>query len=270
MVGLSLRPLRFALHIALAAAGLSTPARAQLPIHAPADPEPSALPPPARAEAVPAPPAAAPVVPPPAAPAVEPAAGLPPAPSAPVGTSPAPAKAELLTHQSAAPDDEETGDETTGELGPRRKWYGWQTLVVDGASFGAILMSASANRRGLGDEAASGLVLVGLLGYGLGPGVVHFLHHNTGRGFASFGLRLGMPIAGAIVGAAAASGCNRFLCEADGAAVGLLAGVGGAIAIDAVLLAYEDLRPTRPTLGSLTPLFVVAPGRAVVGVGGTL
>ncbi len=280
---LSLRLLRFAPLIALAAAGFSAPALAQLPIQAPATP-PSELGPVAPA-AAPAPPAVAPgparaepIAPPvavaPAAPAAVPASAPAPATAAPApaATAPAPARAELLRKNSAEPDDEESDDEEAGEhLGPHRKWYGWQTLTIDGASFGLLLAGAGADSGGgRSNDLTSTLLLASLLGYGFGPGVVHFMHKNTGRGFASFGLRLGMPIAGAIIGAAAASGCNRFLCEADGAGVGLLAGIGGAIAIDAALLAYEDQRPERSSLGSLSPLLIVGPGRAVIGVGGAL
>lgn len=278
MDGLSLRVLRLVPHIALAAAGFSTPALAQLPIQAPEPPPNEPAPPAAAAPpAAPAPAVAAPMVPPAAVAPAPPVAALPGAPPAaaplPAPTTPSPARAELLRTKSAEPDDEESDDEESREhLGPHRKWYGWQTLTIDGASFGLLLAGAASDPGGgRSSDLTSTLLLASLLGYGFGPGVVHFMHNNTGRGFASFGLRLGMPIAGAIIGAAAASGCNRFLCEADGAGVGLLAGIGGAIAIDAALLAYEDQRPPpRSTLGSLSPLFVLGPGRALIGVGGAL
>jgi hypothetical protein len=122
-----------------------------------------------------------------------------------------------------------------------------------------------------GGRASDALATTALLGYGFGAGIVHFVHGNTGRGFASFGVRLGMPLAGAIVGAGLDSGCNSYLCEADGAAIGLLLGMGGAIAIDAAVFAYDDPVPqTDRHRFSLMPLVQLGRERALFGVSGEL
>jgi hypothetical protein len=79
-----------------------------------------------------------------------------------------------------------------------------------------------------------------------------------------------MPVAGAVLGASLASGCNGFLCEAGGAAIGSLVGMSGAIAVDAAVFAYDDPKPSRYGRLTLTPVIAVLPGRAWVGVSGRL
>jgi hypothetical protein len=83
-------------------------------------------------------------------------------------------------------------------------------------------------------------------------------------------MRFGMPLAGAFIGASFASGCNGNLCEAGGAGVGALLGMGGAIAIDAAVLARDDPKPSTARPGALVPLALVTPHQAWIGVGGAL
>jgi hypothetical protein len=162
-------------------------------------------------------------------------------------------------------------DDEPPAMAPRRTWYGWQTLIVDGAALSALLLGAAID--GSGTDGGN-VALLGLLGYEFGPGIVHFVHRNPGRGFASFGVRLGMPLTGAFLGASVSSNCDGYRCEADGAALGFLLGMAGAIAIDAAVFAYDERRPSaeRATRASSSwaPLVSVQPGRAWVGVGGRL
>jgi hypothetical protein len=252
---------RFALP-SIAALGLSSPAAAQIPF----------TPPPAAAldvdvaEAAPAP------VAPPTLPAAPPApqSGTNPPPSA---SQPTPAKADRLQQppvtaaEAAVDDDVLLDDEGSSTESPRRTWYGWQTLTADGISMLLVITAASLAESD--NDAAETLVWASLASYEFAPGIVHFVHQNPGRGFASFGIRLGMPLAGAFVGAAAASGCRGYECEAVGAGVGFLFGMGGAIAIDAAVLAYDDPESSRRAK-RVRPFASVAPGRAYVGLAGEL
>ena len=79
-----------------------------------------------------------------------------------------------------------------------------------------------------------------------------------------------MPLAGAYAGAILASSCNTNLCEANGAAIGILLGMAGAVAIDAAVFAYDD--PKRKPLRSLgvLPFFSVTKRQAWVGLRGQL
>ncbi len=123
---------------------------------------------------------------------------------------------------------------------------------------------------GDGNSGGSTLAWAGILGYELAPGIINFAHGNPGRGFASLGIRVGMPLAGAIVGAAVASNCNSSLCEAGGAGVGIMLGMGGAIAIDAAVLAYDKARPRQARRRTFVPLAALTPQQAWIGVGGEL
>jgi hypothetical protein len=89
--------------------------------------------------------------------------------------------------------DEEPHVEQEPRAGSR--WYGWQTLTVDGAAL--VLGLAGA---GLGSADGAGLALGGYL---LGAPTVHLVHDRAGVGLASLGLRIGAPLVG--VGVAAAS-----------------------------------------------------------------
>jgi hypothetical protein len=237
--------------LSVAALVVCTRAAAQIPVA----PEPSP---------------AAPQASPPSAPGSAMPSGSTPAPAT---AQPAPAKADQLkepavTRAEAAVDDEaQLEDESSATESPRRTWYGWQTLTADGISTFLVITAASLAESDT--DAAETLVWASLASYEFAPGILHFVHQNPGRGFASFGIRLGMPLAGAFVGAAAASGCRGYECEAVGAGVGFLFGMGGAIAIDAAVLAYEDPESSR-RVARVLPFASVAPGRAYVGLAGEL
>jgi hypothetical protein len=239
--------------------GLSSPAAAQIPF----------TPTPATAANLPAPIPDAATASEAGAPAALPA-GTPPLPSA---AQPAPAKADQLKEppvtavEAAVDDDAELDEEGSSTEGPRRTWYGWQTLTADGIS--TLLFITGASLAGRRDETGESLAWASLAGYEFAPGILHFVHKNPGRGFASFGIRLGMPLAGAFLGAAAASGCSGYECEAGGAGAGFLLGMGGAIAIDAAVLAYDYPESSRRAVRVL-PVVSIAAGRAFVGLTGEL
>jgi hypothetical protein len=247
----------------LALASLSLPAAAQLPLAAP-EPEAPPIVAPAPEDA---PSQAAPsVVTPPGVPGPLPAPSAAPLPAPP--SARAPAKVVVIREPTPALDDDDDDDDVPA-LAPRRVWYGWQTLVVDAAGLSGLVLSAALSDSGASDSDVGALATFGLLSYELGPGIVHFVHRNPGRGFASFGMRLGLPLAGAFVGASVSSNCDGFLCEADGAAAGLLLGMAGAIAIDAAVFAYDDRRPRRAR-AKLVPVASFVPGRAWLGLAGEL
>jgi hypothetical protein len=272
MGSLSQRLVRLAL-IASAASlfGYASPCSAQLPVFV--------------AESTPSP-EAAPAVPTPEAPAAdEPApATLPEAPEAPPGavpadtlSGPAAAKADVITERkptTAAREDEADIDDGAGmdEPAERRRWYGWQTLITDGISLSALVVGASIENQESGGPGGgtTSLLWLGFLGYEAAPAVVHAAHRNPGRAFASMGIRLGMPLAGAFLGASLASDCNRNLCEAGGAGIGVMLGMAGAIAIDAAVFSYDDAKRAPVRRGGLRPLIAWTPHTAWVGLGGQL
>jgi hypothetical protein len=120
---------------------------------------------------------------------------------------------------------------------PRRRWYGWQTLITDSAGL-AMLFAATTTSNNTGSWlAASGLT------YSLGGPIVHWAHGNGGKGAASLGLRLGLPVGLGLLGFAAGSAMSGG--KGYGGAVlgvfGFVAGFPAAIAIDSAALAREDV-----------------------------
>jgi hypothetical protein len=118
-------------------------------------------------------------------------------------------------------------------------WYGWQTLIADGASLAllgtgiGVQESSSPEVRKLADPllaAGGGLYL-------LGAPIVHLRHGHPLIALLDFGLRVATPIAASLVGLAidAASGSNYVI--SPGMVFGFLI-VGPAVAavIDAAFL----------------------------------
>jgi hypothetical protein len=103
-------------------------------------------------------------------------------------------------------------------------------LILDGIALGLVVVGAS----GESGEVA----VLGVGTYLLGPPIAHAAHGNGGRAWGSFGLRLGMPVGGALVGAG-----NKDSVE--GLLAGFTLGYLGAVVIDAAALAWE--RPPAAT-----------------------
>jgi hypothetical protein len=159
-----------------------------------------------------------------------------------------------------------------------RTWYGWQILLADAAS----IACAAITEHG---ECIVGLALSG-------P-VVHSLHGHVGRGFASLGLRVGLPLLGGIIGAsfancpeqetASSSSGNGHgagygtvavpsFCGLSEMGIGMMIGAAGAIAVDGIW-AFTDGAPVqespRPSRYALSPRLAVGQNNVAAGIGGT-
>ena len=109
--------------------------------------------------------------------------------------------------------------------------------------------------------------------YLLAPPVVHVGNLRPLVGLADLGLRIGIPVTTGVAGfaLAAASNCKGEFCALAGAAVGVLAGVAGAIVVDAAALAREQV-PLQRKPGAATIVPLVGPrasGGLDLGVSGT-
>lgn len=121
-------------------------------------------------------------------------------------------------------------------LGPermekKRVWYGEQTLIADGISAGLCATIFG--------------VIIGAPGLLLGAPIVHWVHGNTGIGFASLGMRAGLAGGGLGIGAAIGAGIDAGVGHGtDGATVGsfvgLITGTLVAIILDTHYFAYEE------------------------------
>lgn len=115
-------------------------------------------------------------------------------------------------------------------------WYGWQVLVADGASLIVLPIGAGVSQSEILGFAALG-------GYLLAPPIMHGARGRWGIAAASLGLRLGVPTVGLLLGAAVDSESCRGgdFCVEAGAALGFVAGILGAVALDASLLSFEKV-----------------------------
>jgi hypothetical protein len=143
-----------------------------------------------------------------------------PAPVAPSAAMPAVGSLAREAPRTAAPD------------ASRHVWYGWQIILVDLTSVALVvkgLGSGSAPVAGLG-----GVALV------LGGPIVHGVHGRPGAFAGSLGLRVGLPLLGAAIGAGRGGGCDACGYGPEG----FVLGAAGAMLLDAVVLAHEEVPAT--------------------------
>ncbi len=150
-----------------------------------------------------------------------------------------------------------------------QRWYGWQTLIADTMNISALSLAAYP----VDDYATQeSLVEIGLLGYFVGPPIVHWANGQAGKGWASLAIRTGSA-GSAIVGMPGCFGSDggpRCLLGISGL-VGLIA----AIPIDAAVLARKDVprehglrAPVQPEIASITPVVDAGHRRIGLSVGG--
>jgi hypothetical protein len=153
------------------------------------------------------------------------------------------------------------------------EWYGWQTLVADGASLALFVggVSSTSSRS----SSTAGLLLLGSLAtYSLGGPIVHLAHSRPGAALGSFGLRWGMPSVAALFGVGLGyASCGRSsegLCVGLYGLLGLTLGTIGAIAIDSAVLAREQVPVKFTAAKSFTwrPDLNVSPSGVSAGLSG--
>lgn len=187
------------------------------------------------------------------------------APTPPSDGSPSPAARAANGQQSATPPSSSDGSlsrhapslegspehDSEGRQKRGRTWYGWQTLLVDGAAFGLLVLGGSMRRSGDGTNAPT---VIGSLGYFFGAPSVHWAHGNVGNGFISLAIRGGSTalfIAGIVncvefYGRGTNGGCTLMTIGA----LGMIA----AIPIDAAALAWENPSPEETAMGPIRRL----------------
>jgi hypothetical protein len=138
------------------------------------------------------------------------------------------------------------------------RWYGWQTLAVDGGTLALLLTAGAAD--------SEPLVWGGVSTYLAGPMVVHLAHCRPIRGLGSLALRAGLPVAGVVIAKDIGGPCGDFGCLGE-AAVGAAAGVVSAVILDSAVLAWEV--PTPRARGTTVRPFTYVDGRRVLlGISG--
>lgn len=148
----------------------------------------------------------------------------------------APAAAVLLASGSAAAQQQ-----------AEEQWYGWQTLIALGTSYGVVGVGAAADVEWLAG--------IGVLGYLVAPPVVHLAHGEAAKAGGSLALHVGLPVAtgllgyGIVCGAGGCSGELGFLGALGGFMLGGVVGMAAANIIDVAALAYEEV-PAGPGAAS--------------------
>lgn len=169
-------------------------------------------------------------------------------------------------------------DEEGAFAGPQpsagASWYGYQTASAD-ATAGALTALSFQTNSGAASWAAIGVYL-------LGAPLVHAAHQRPLAALGSLGLRIGVPLLAAAVGAATADCTNRVVndenCEFGPSIVGLGVGIVVAAIIDSAAIAWDPPSspgPYRPapvtepwSIRLLAPSAVPLRGGAGVAFGG--
>jgi len=165
--------------------------------------------------------------------------------------APAPSAGRAPVEPRAVPDADEERE------APRRHWYGWQTLIADGAVLGFLTAAV------LDKEHSEFFGYSALAGYVVAAPIIHFTHGNPGRAFGSLGLRVGAPIVVSIT-AQAITGCGGDFCGVSGLFFGAI-GALGVMGVDAGLIAYED---AEDSARRVIPVIALNPGMTYVGARG--
>jgi len=167
-----------------------------------------------------------------------------------------------------APDDGDPILSSMNEPPPaseKYRWYGWQTLIADGASL-AVGVTGAYFDSSRGTMTASTMgIATGVIGYAVAPPMIHWGHGHVAAGFESLGLRTGLPIALALLGdaiqpcdstgepdAPAATACLPYVFG------GLIVGVVAAAGIDDFAIAREPVSATKRN-GALLLTVGIAP-----------
>lgn len=154
-------------------------------------------------------------------------------------------------------------------------WYGWQTLIADGASLATMMLGA----------ATPSLAYVGVSGYVLGGPSIHVANRNYGAALGSLVMRPLLPLAGGYIGRESAGTCtekadsgflgNCFLHGLGETILGVAIGATIAITVDAAVLARGERVVEKPKYDGKLHVTDVAPtydartGTAGFGLGGT-
>ncbi|HEX4420796.1 MAG TPA: hypothetical protein VH165_22930 [Kofleriaceae bacterium] len=145
--------------------------------------------------------------------------------------------------------------------------YRWQLALVD---IGSVLLLFSGTDAG---------VTGGFAAYTFLAPTIHLAHDEGWRAAGSLGLRLGMPVLGALTGFALVSSQTRNDCSGDydcddteslvtGAVVGALAGMAVAMVIDDFVIAKPRLTHKHSSL-VVVPRVNVAPQQTTFGLAGS-
>jgi hypothetical protein len=140
------------------------------------------------------------------------------------------------------------------EPAPETRWYGYQTFLSDAASTALFMLGPQGTILCCTDR--PGLMVLGAAGYLLGAPLVHLIGHDQpGTALKSLGLRVALPIGGAIAGALIGGIADSGTTHSQdwdgppgwfiGGAVGFVLGIPLAMIIDWSVLSREPVEQPR-------------------------
>ena len=146
-------------------------------------------------------------------------------------------------------------------------WYGWQTLLVDGAALGVTVGGFWLRPP---HQDWSVVSIVGIGAWAVGAPVVHWSHGRVGVGLASLGFRLALPALGLLL---LSTPCSSSECSEQILAASLgLAIIPAPMVLDATWLSRERQTsgPAQSAPGglSLAPFVNAVGTRRMLGVSG--
>jgi hypothetical protein len=151
------------------------------------------------------------------------------------------------------------------------EFYGWINILVGELSVGAVLGIAGLASLGDGGGSEAGTVgALPLLAYTFGGPIVHAVKgEDFAKSLGAFGILLGTPPAGALVGFTASDGCTSNGCRAEAAAWGAVVGAAVAPLVDGLALGWREGRGSRHAGSFVSPELRPVPGGATLGLVGS-
>lgn len=152
----------------------------------------------------------------------------------------------------------------------RRLWYGWETLIVDGASLALFLGTEFGDRKKSEAISSSPGIYVGTIIYSLGAPAVHATRGHWGKSAASVALRAGsmLILIWSIVQCLHENTQNEnYGCPSNPVFWFGVLSVPAAVAIDAAVIAHEDV-PLDEARLQLAPWIDAKGGRGGVILNG--
>ncbi len=153
----------------------------------------------------------------------------------------------------------------------RTEFYGWGNILVGELGLGSAvaIVALSSGSRGGGNDAGGYAGLSGAL-YLFGGPILHAIEGDCcAKSLGAFGLLVGLPATGALIGYGASSGCESDDCGGEAAAWGAITGAALAPIVDGLALGWKSGRSERAELPAVMPYSVPIAGGATVGIMGT-
>lgn len=152
----------------------------------------------------------------------------------------------------------------------RTEFYGWINMLVGELGLGAAVGVAALSSLGSsgGGSDAGGAAGLGGAAYLFGGPIVHAVKGDFTKSLGAFGLLVGMPLTGGLIGYGASSGCASNDCRVEAAVWGGVAGAALAPIVDGLALGWKAGRSEHAELPPVMPYAVPVAGGVTVGVVG--